>query len=380
MLENRSTPRSLRRLYDACWVLFGLGPSALALVGEGPSVYLSCALLAALGLGYAALRQGRLSSRVFLFGLIVVLGSMSALLGGAASLLIVSLPLFWIYTSGPRPAIVVSGLATLITVFGGVAGQGWSPDLRTGNVTAALIGYAASVLVGLWMDRLLGQSNERAARLAAELAQSERRLVEAHRREGAAAERERLARDIHDTLAQGFASIIVLAEAARADPARSAQRLDSIEQTARDNLTEARALVGPASSNGVSTGTVADTLRRTLDRFAQDTGIVVEAELADIDCDLLTRIALLRCTQESLANVRKHAAASTVGVLLTRQPGTVELEITDDGSGFAMDGPRGFGLDGMRARLRELGGELTITSSIGDGTRIHAALPTKVQV
>lgn len=99
------------------------------------------------------------------------------------------------------------------------------------------------------------------------------------------------------------------------------------------------------------------------------------ADLADVDCDQPTRIALLRCTQESLANVRKHAAATTVGVVLAHGPDTVELEITDDGRGFVVDDSHGFGLDGMRKRLAEFGGGLTVTSSLGDGTRILATIP-----
>ncbi|XUM05325.1 sensor histidine kinase [Streptomyces venezuelae ATCC 10712] len=87
-------------------------------------------------------------------------------------------------------------------------------------------------------------------------------------------------------------------------------------------------------------------------------------------------MALLRCTQESLANVRKHADASTVGVVLTQGPYAIELEITDDGRGFVVEEARGFGLDGMRARLGELDGELTVTSSIGDGTRVLATFHT----
>jgi signal transduction histidine kinase len=73
--------------------------------------------------------------------------------------------------------------------------------------------------------------------------------------------------------------------------------------------------------------------------------------------------------------VRKHAAASTVSVVLARHPHGVELEVTDDGRGFVVGESRGFGLDGMRARLAELGGELTITSSVGDGTRVLATIP-----
>lgn len=265
-------------------------------------------------------------------------------------------------------------------MFGGTLGQGWSPQFLTGNTVFTLAAYAAGTGLGLWMHRFVGQSNERQERLTAELALTQEELALAHQRQGAAEERERMAREIHDTLAQGFASIVVLAEAARAalttDPGRSAQQLASIEQTARENLTEARVLVGSVPASGVAAGSVATTLRRTLDRFAQDTGLTVTAELPDIDLDQHTRVALLRCTQESLANVRKHSGASTVGVVLGEVPGGVELEITDDGKGFVVAESRGFGLDGMRRRLAELDGELTVTSSLGDGTRVLATLPT----
>jgi signal transduction histidine kinase len=130
----------------------------------------------------------------------------------------------------------------------------------------------------------------------------------------------------------------------------------------------------------VAAGSVTQTLRRTLDRFAEDTGLAVDADLADLECDQQTRIALLRCTQESLANVRKHARASTVGVVLVRRPYGVELEITDDGTGFVVKESTGFGLDGMRKRLGELGGRLTVTSSVGDGTRILALIPMASEV
>ncbi len=80
------------------------------------------------------------------------------------------------------------------------------------------------------------------------------------------------------------------------------------------------------------------------------------------------------------ANVRKHAHASMVGVVLARRPHGVELEITDDGTGFLAGESTGFGLDGMRKRLAELGGRLTVTSSVGDATRILAMIPMAGEV
>ncbi|MFC5149978.1 sensor histidine kinase [Streptomyces aureoversilis] len=378
--------RRLRRWNAVCWALLGLVPSVIGVQNDsGAPKYGALAVLAVLAAGYATaeLAPGNrvLPPAGYLWVLALGLGAMAGLPGGGAALFIVSLPHFWIFASRPRSAVVLSGVAAAATVAGSIARSG---EFFSGNAAFALIGYTAGVLLGLMVHRIVREGDERADLLGAELKDAQQRLAEAHRRQGAVEERERLAREIHDTLAQGFASIIVLAEAARShlgtDPGRAAQQLLSIERTARENFAEARVLVGSAPQSGLAPGSVALTLRRTLDRFAEDTGLTVDAELPDIDCDQQTRIALLRCTQESLANVRKHAAASTVGVVLGLHLHGVELEITDDGRGFVVEEAGGFGLDGMRKRLAELGGELTVTSSPGDGTRVLALLPANGQV
>ncbi|UFR04808.1 sensor histidine kinase [Streptomyces sp. Go40/10] len=384
--SDRLTLDRIRRWNLAGWILLGLLPTAVAVADRSPArKFWLLGLLALIALCHTVTltrpRNRVLNRRAYLGVLALVLGASSYLLDGGAAFYVVSLPQFWLFTRVPREAVAFSGAAAALTVFGGTLGQGWSPQFLTGNAVFTVIAYAAGVGLGLWMHRFIGQSNERQEQLTAELVLTQEELAAAYQRQGAAEERERMAREIHDTLAQGFASIVVLAEAARAavdaDPGRCAQQLASIEQTARENLTEARVLVGSVPASGVAPGSVATTLRRTLDRFVQDTGLTVTAELPDIDLDQRTRVALLRCTQESLANVRKHSGASTVGVVLTEVPGGVELEITDDGNGFVVEESRGFGLVGMRRRLAELDGELTVTSSLGDGTRILATLPTQ---
>ncbi|WP_381564434.1 sensor histidine kinase [Streptomyces eurythermus] len=383
--SDRLTPDRIQWWNTAVWILFGLLPTAGGVLDRSPARKgWMFGLLAMVALCHAVTlarpRTRLLNRRAYLGLLALALGGSSYLLDGGAAFYVVSLPQFWLYTRIPREAVALSGGAAALTVFGGTLGQGWSPQFLTGNTVFTLAAYAVGTGLGLWIHRFVGQSNERQERLTAELALTQEELALAHQRQGAAEERERMAREIHDTLAQGFASIVVLAEAARAalttDPERSAQQLASIEQTARENLTEARVLVGSVPASGVAAGSVATTLRRTLDRFVQDTGLTVTAELPDIDLDQRTRVALLRCTQESLANIRKHSGASTVGVVLGEVPGGVELEITDDGKGFVVAESRGFGLDGMRRRLAELDGELTVTSSLGDGTRVLATLPT----
>ncbi|MFE4335472.1 sensor histidine kinase [Streptomyces sp. NPDC056831] len=387
--NDRFRMRPLHRWYAASWLLLGVCPPIISVVGDtGTTKYWSLALLAVIALCYAIVvalpGNPVLRPHTFLGVLTLGLGAMSCVRGDGAALFIVSLPHFWRFARTPRHSIAFSGVAAAATVVGITLHYGGNVEFFTGNIVFTLIGYTASVLLGLGLVRIVEQSDERARRLSAELESAQLRLAEAHKLQGATEERQRLAREIHDTLAQGFASIIVLAEAARSsldtDPGKSAQQLVSIENTARENFAEARVLVGSAPQSGLAPGSVAMTLRRALDRFAGDTGLTVTADLPDIECDQPTRIALLRCTQESLANVRKHASASTVDIVLTPHAHGVELEITDDGQGFVVEDSHGFGLNGMRKRLAELGGELTVTSSVGDGTRVLAMVPTKDQV
>ncbi|GLZ78233.1 hypothetical protein Afil01_30400 [Actinorhabdospora filicis] len=377
--EPRSWTTTLHRWYTVAWLCFGIAPSVIGLRDEpGAAKYLAAALLVVLCLGYWAVRvlpaNPVLRPTGYLAVLALILGAMAALPGGGAALLIVSLPQFWIFGPGRRVPIALAGLATAATAAGAVVA---SEDFPMGPILFTVGGYIAAVLLGLFVGRVVEDGEARARRLAAELAVAEGRLAEAHRSRGAAEERERLAREIHDTIAQGLASIVVLAEAARADGEGGSRQLTSIERTARENLAEARALVSAGHDTGLQGGSFADTLRRVLDRFAEDTGLTVEAELPDVDLDRHTRVALLRCAQESLANVRKHAEATTVSVLVAARPGAIELEITDDGRGFVPGPTTGFGLRGMRARLAELGGELTLTTSPGEGTRVLATVPAE---
>ncbi|MFD5798034.1 sensor histidine kinase [Streptomyces diastatochromogenes] len=373
---------SLRRWNAVCRLLFAAMAVGITALSHGADRYAALALLGSVALCFVVLDRRPAHPVVrphgYLAVLVIALAGLAYLGTSYAALFMVTLPHYWMFGRTPRISLAFLGLATTGTLLGSWVRQGWSGKFFGETVVGTLIVVAVGVLIGLWARAVVEQSSER-ARLITELERTQAELTQAHLRQGAAEERERMAREIHDTLAQGFASIVVLAEAARdglaTDPGRSARQLVSIESTARENLAEARELVGSARPGGAHPGSVAQTLQRIVDRFAEDTGLTVDAELADLDCDQQTRIALLRCTQEALANVRKHARASTVGVLLARRPYGVELEVTDDGTGFVVGASAGFGLDGMRKRLAELGGRLTVTSSVGDGTRILAVIP-----
>jgi signal transduction histidine kinase len=196
------------------------------------------------------------------------------------------------------------------------------------------------------------------------------------------AERQRLAGDIHDTLAQGFTSIVMLLQAAEAelgqdqDAARRHLRLAA--ETARENLSEARTLVAALAPAQLEGGQLDDALHRLAGQAAEQSGTVADFAVGGAPRPLptATEVVLLRVCQEALANVRKHANAHRAWVRLCYSPSAVRLEVRDDGAGFdpaATNG--GYGLRGMRARVDEAGGNLTVRSAPGAGTSVNVEVP-----
>ncbi len=234
---------------------------------------------------------------------------------------------------------------------------------------------------GGYIGRIITQSLERAS-LIAQLEATRAELAEVSRQAGALAERQRLAGEIHDTLAQGFSSILMLIQAADAQldtsPATARGQLGLAAQTARENLAEARTLVGGLASAQLQGGTLEDALRRITQRTGAELGI--EARFATDGTGRRlpagTEVVLLRTGQEALANVRKHAAARIVEVRLCYAPDRVRLEVADDGAGFdpaLVNG--GYGLAGMRARVDEAGGTVAVRSAPACGTSVHVEVP-----
>jgi len=239
-----------------------------------------------------------------------------------------------------------------------------------------------SVLLGLWISRIVRESRER-AELIAELESARDELAAANHTRGVMAERERMAREIHDTLAQGFASIVMLAQAATAEarrnPAAAQRRLAAIEDVARENLSEARALVATFAPLDLGSTTLRDAVRRLAERFSRETGLSVDVDIPDLVSGLSRdqEVVLLRAAQEALTNVRRHADARHVRIRLLAGQGAAQVEIVDDGVGFSPAEPTGgFGLEGMRGRVAEVGGQLDVRSSPGAGTQVVVHVPT----
>jgi len=280
-----------------------------------------------------------------------------------------------------------------------LAGVLWSTGLALGLTVAAVLRLQATgpqvaeiaaqfgtallfaIVLGLWITQVAEQSEERAY-LLEELRAAQDALAASHHTAGVVAERERLAAEIHDTLAQGFTSVVMLAQTAsveleRGSTDRVAARLASIEDVARDNLAESRALVAAFAPPDLQDGTLGDALVRLAARFTAQTGVHVDVvdDAGAQATDRETQVVLLRAAQESLANVRRHAHASRATVRLSRSGDEVVLEVVDDGRGLPVGTPEGNGLRGMRARADAAGGVLEIAPGPAAGTRVRVRVP-----
>ncbi|WP_406246991.1 sensor histidine kinase [Microbacterium sp. M] len=282
------------------------------------------------------------------------------------------LPLLWMTARSPRQAIVATVINAVIL---GLSYWSWGGfetwALLAGFLTSGL-SAAFSIALGLWITRIAEWGAER-QRLLSDLTAAQADLDAASREAGATAERERLARDVHDTIAQSLTSIVMLAERAGRDG--SATTIALIEDAARDALREARALVVVESPATDPSGSLAQALQRLGERFAHETGTAVHVEASEWTVPRDVQVVLLRCAQEGLANVRKHAAADTAR--LTLQVGSdAVLRVSDDGQGGAeIDAGNGFGLAGMRDRVALVGGILDVRDAEPTGTVLTVRIP-----
>ncbi len=194
-----------------------------------------------------------------------------------------------------------------------------------------------------------------------------------------------MAREIHDTIAQGLIGIITQLEAAdqaRDRPVDRDRHLGNAQRLARDSLAEARRSVEASVPAALESETLPDALAVVARDWSELNGIPVDVTITGEVTNLHPEIevALLRIAQEALANVAKHAGATRAGLTLSFMGDVVTLDVRDDGAGFAVpehgaaDGS-GFGLTGMRQRVARVAGSLAIESEPGGGTAISARVP-----
>lgn len=222
----------------------------------------------------------------------------------------------------------------------------------------------------------------------AELEATRLELAAIEREAGMLEERQRLARDIHDTVAQSFTSMLMHLEAAEPDlagiPPGARQHVEQARRSAREGLGEARRLVWALRPEILEQASLPEALQRLTQSWSSASGVATTVRITGSQRSLPTQleVTLLRVVQEALANVRKHARANSVNLTVSFIDDTLLLDVQDDGIGFesaSLPGAHsdgGYGLTSMRERVSRLGGTLTLESAPGEGTTLVVEVPT----
>ncbi|KQR50755.1 histidine kinase [Leifsonia sp. Leaf336] len=274
------------------------------------------------------------------------------------------------------PVAVV--LLTVVAIVALSLHQGFS----AGVVIGPVIGAAVAILLGLGYRALAREAVEREA-LLTELMATRDRLAATEREQGALAERGRLARDIHDTVAQGLSSIQLLLHAAeRADPnGPGIEQIRLARSTAADSLAETRHIIRELTPPSLDGG-LGEALRRLGAAQAVPGSLRVDVETPQaIDLPMDVQTAFLRIAQGAMANVRTHSGATHARILLRQGDDETVLRIADDGVGFdpgsvaaGAGGSDSFGLRAIAERVAQLGGDLAVESAPGEGASVTVTL------
>lgn len=380
------------RLFWLWEVLFGItfvATTALILIGDDTTADKTVAILCLVGVGATYLVRGRglikgpdYEDTPWLFtGVLMILLTAATFATTTSSfILFFACPVLYM-TLPTKTASVLTTVAVLLGPLSSIVRGGLDqPALRIlVPMTAILIIF--SLLAGRYTTQIIEQSKSRAA-LIEQLEASQAEVARLSREAGTAAERERMAREIHDTLAQGFTSIVTLTQAIESemdtDPKAARRHLELAARTARENLTEARAMVAAQGPSALASDSLEEALRRQVERLTEEAGIAAAIEIDGPlpALPMATEVVLLRGAQEALSNIRKHSRATRVSLRLSVVDGKVRLAVTDDGAGFDPAEPTGgFGLAGMRTRAEQVGGIVTCASEPGAGTTLELEVP-----
>lgn len=294
-------------------------------------------------------------------------------------------------------AVVVSAVIAVVML-------GLHDGFTVGGVVGPLVGAAVAIFIGLGYRKLSREAEEREL-LMAELLETRDRLIAAEHEEGRLAERSRLARELHDTVAQGLSSVQMLLHAAErdfeSDQRNVTQGLDYIRlarETAAEGLAETRQFIRELAPPALDAG-----LRAALGRLAQQQeawaesqGRTLRIEVTapeELDLSMSVQTAFLRVAQGALSNVVRHASATRADVVVSVAGGHAALSVQDNGVGFdashiddspgsaAHSGtPDSFGLRAISERVDQLGGTLSVESAVHTGTRLRVEIPVEKTV
>jgi len=293
-------------------------------------------------------------------------------------------PLFFLalhLITRPWSVIVVAALTAC-----SIIALAWHTEWSIGVIVGPVIGAGVAVAIGLGYQALFHEAHDREA-LIHDLVETRQQLAATEREAGMLAERARLAREIHDTVAQGLASIQLLLHAVeRADENHPAiDQVKLARETAATNLAETRRFIRELTPPALEEQSLEGALRRLAEHTTQTTRIPVHVTISGdpLPVPMQVETALLRIAQGSLANVAQHAHATQAEVTLSYMDDSVSLDIVDDGRGFdtattasATPGTHAsFGFAAIRQRAAQLGGRASVESRMGRGTAVAVSIP-----
>lgn len=384
--KHRPPDSVVMRIAGMAWLIGGLATFGLAAVlfyrvsfdGARATMLTVVPVVILISMTVGFIRPFRaVSFPVHLLAVVVTIAGWSVLVFDDDRWSILTFALYALaFSSGRNLGIALAAVVSVVWCLAWVAG-----DVTGWQLVIPIFVLGAGTVMSI---ALYGADEEHSAQAAliAELRATQRDLAHSQRQQGVLEERARFAGEIHDTLAQGFASIVLLSRATQ----RNAQwepGLASIEETAEEHLQAARRLVEAIGPPELDSASLPDALRRQLSAVL---GPDITAELQLIgDARPLAgsvEVALLRAAQEALRNIETHADAGEVHVTLTYLDDLVLLDVRDDGVGFvpgtiadrgSLTG--GQGLRALEQRTATLGGQLTVESALGGGSVVSVQLP-----
>lgn len=294
----------------------------------------------------------------------------------------------------PRWWELLAAAGLLCVSLWAVAGPGVGPSVGSGaggNI-GAVVGPSIGTVLAVFIVhayRALRAEADHYKQMADDLRSAQRERAAAEHAAGMAQERARLAREVHDTMAQGLSSIVLLGRAMDkqlGDDAPARETLDVIRSTAADNLAEARRFVkaNSADTASIEAASGADKPQRValparlerLARAASDRqralGEPLEVQVNAVDLPEPAASVAERMVREGLSNIVRHAGASKAVITVDKLGATATIDVFDNGRGIS--GKEGYGLKGLRARVEEIGGELSV-----EGNVLAATLPVEEQ-
>jgi len=275
-------------------------------------------------------------------------------------------------------------IAIIVSTAIAICALGIHGEWTVGGIVGPIVGAAVALLIGLGYQALAREAQQREV-LMQELLATRGQLAATERESGVLAERARLAREIHDTVAQGLSSIQMLLHAAeRADGERPGiEHIRLARETAAAGLADTRRFIRELTPPDLDDRGLGSALRRLASTQWAARGLPVDVRVSDaVELPMHVQTALLRIAQGAIANVIQHADAYSAMITLTIGDDRVEFTIADDGRGFdpslvaAVPGAKSdsFGLQATRERVDQLGGTLTVSSAPGTGTSLTIEL------